>query len=292
MRKEKSKLLITIIFLIGLFVFSLPSRKVYAINCGSGYHYCSNVDCGPPSDPGSGNPSYDCCYPKGIKCPGEEGGGGGGGGGGPTATSAPAATATPVPGATCPWSAPISISTLPSGSSGAIEGQADVIFPNNTQLLQSIYRGNQGYWRLVPVVNGNPVWASAGVWSPPYAASTLPGSGTVQTRSDFIIGNGANLVQALWRGDQGFTRTVPISGGVPQWGCTTGSPTATPPPACPKKIQGDADCDGAVNLKDYFYYVAKEAGATLPATVNVDFNKSGIVDAADRTIIVNSLLGR
>ena len=99
-------------------------------------------------------------------------------------------------------------------------------------------------------------------------------------------------MQALWRGDQGFTRTVPISGGVPQWGCTTGSPTATPPPACPKKIQGDADCDGAVNLKDYFYYVAKKAGAVLPPTVNVDFNKSGTVDAADRTIIVNSLLGR
>ena len=66
-------------------------------------------------------------------------------------------------------------------------------------------------------------------------------------------------------------------------------PTATPAPACSKKSQGDADCDGSVTLKDYFYYVAKKAGATLPTTVNVDFNGSGTVDAADRAIVVKTL---
>ena len=233
-------------------------------------------------------------------------------------------------------------------------------------MLQTIYRGSQGYWRIIPVSGGNPQWGSAGAWSAPIASSTLPGSGTVQARSDLIIGNGANLAQALWRGDQGFTRTVPISGGVPQWGCVNGSPTATPipptatpiptegsgyptgkctctsdygacgnilgytnikyrsctanpngattctivaggyydyvscsdiptatpVPGCLKKIKGDADCDDNLTLRDYFYYVAKKAGAVLPPTVNVDFNASGTVDDADRTIIVNSLLGR
>ena len=65
--------------------------------------------------------------------------------------------------------------------------------------------------------------------------------------------------------------------------------TATPVPACPKKAQGDADCDGNVTFKDYFYYVAKKAGGTLPTTVNVDFNGSGTVDAADRAIVVKTL---
>lgn len=70
---------------------------------------------------------------------------------------------------------------------------------------------------------------------------------------------------------------------------TTPIPTATPIPTCAKKAQGDADCDGNVTFKDYFYYVAKKAGATLPTTVNVDFDKSGTVDDADRKIVVKTL---
>ena len=66
-------------------------------------------------------------------------------------------------------------------------------------------------------------------------------------------------------------------------------PTVTPRPGCLKKIQGDADCDDIVNLKDYFYYVTKKAGVTLPTTVNVDFDGNGAVDANDRTIVIKTL---
>ncbi|MEK7597325.1 MAG: hypothetical protein AAB441_01625 [Patescibacteria group bacterium] len=60
-------------------------------------------------------------------------------------------------------------------------------------------------------------------------------------------------------------------------------------PGCPKKIQGDADCDGNVTFKDYFYYVAKKAGVTLPTTINVDFDGNGTVDANDRAIVIKTL---
>lgn len=71
---------------------------------------------------------------------------------------------------------------------------------------------------------------------------------------------------------------------------TCGVAQATPTPAaCPQKIFGDADCDGKVTLKDYFYYVAKKAGVTLPASVNVDFNASGAVDDTDRNTVVKTL---
>ena len=78
----------------------------------------------------------------------------------------------------------------------------------------------------------------------------------------------------------------------------TGIPTSTPIPSttatptqagCPLKNQGDANCDGAVNQTDYFYYVLAVNGGTLPAGVNCDFNGDGEVGAKDRAIIINTL---
>ena len=174
------------------------------------------------------------------------------------------------------WSAPIPISTLPG--SGSIQTQAEVIYPNNTQLLQSFYRGDQGYWRIVPVVNGNPVWASAGAWSAPISVSTLPGSGTIQTRSDFIIGNGANLIQALWRGDKGFWRIVPVVNGKPQWSCEA-APTKTPTPLSCQKILGDADCKDGINLVDFEIWRKEFTGELTTKTA--DFNKDTKISLAD-----------
>ena len=179
-------------------------------------------------------------------------------------------------GGSCAWSAPIPISTLPG--SGSIQTQAEVIYPNNTQLLQSFYRGDQGYWRIVPVVNGNPVWASAGAWSAPISVSTLPGSGTIQTRSDFIIGNGANLIQALWRGDKGFWRIVPVVNGKPQWSCEA-APTKTPTPLSCQKSQGDADCNGKIDLKDFEIWRKEFTGELTTKTA--DFNNDTKVSLAD-----------
>lgn len=73
-------------------------------------------------------------------------------------------------------------------------------------------------------------------------------------------------------------------------------PTATPIPAatsipCPKKAQGDADCDGGINLMDYFYYVTAVNGGKIPTTVNPDFNSDGKINASDRAIIIKSLKG-
>jgi len=65
-------------------------------------------------------------------------------------------------------------------------------------------------------------------------------------------------------------------------------PTATPV-SCPKKIQGDANCDGQVDSTDYFYYVAAVNGGQIPANVSPDFNGDGEVGTADRTIITKSL---
>ena len=219
--------------------------------------------------------------------------------GGTTAT--PTSTATPVPGGSCPWSAPISLTTLPG--SGSIQTHSDFIFSNGTKLEQSIWRGDQGFWRIVPVVAGEIVWASAGVWSQPISVSTLPGSGSIQTHSDFIFSNGTKLEQSIWRGDQGFWRIIPMVNGEPQWSCANSLPTATPiPPAptatpipiatsipCPKKAQGDANCDGTVNLLDYFYYVTVASGGRVPSSVNPDFNGNGTVNAEDRAIIIRTL---
>jgi len=75
----------------------------------------------------------------------------------------------------------------------------------------------------------------------------------------------------------------------PEGGWCPITPTITPVPGCIKKPQGDANCDGAITITDYLYYVAAVNGGRIPATVNPDFNGDGKVDAADRTIIVNTL---
>ena len=57
------------------------------------------------------------------------------------------------------------------------------------------------------------------------------------------------------------------------------------------KTKGDADGDGTVTFKDYFYYVTAKLGFKIPPTVNPDFNGDNVVDTKDRDIIVKSLLG-
>lgn len=87
----------------------------------------------------------------------------------------------------------------------------------------------------------------------------------------------------------------------------TMSPSATPSPSinpsdislsptsgdgqCSLKNQGDANCDGAVTMLDYFYFVQKNGGGGLPSGVDVDFNKDGKVDMVDYNIVVPKLGG-
>ncbi len=73
--------------------------------------------------------------------------------------------------------------------------------------------------------------------------------------------------------------------------CPLSTPTPTPATsACPLKSQGDANCDGKVDLTDYFYFVSKSSGGVVPASINLDFNGDGKVDSADRSIVVQSVL--
>jgi|GEM_PF-5844321 len=52
---------------------------------------------------------------------------------------------------------------------------------------------------------------------------------------------------------------------------------------------GDANQDGSVTLLDYYYFVLKQAGGTLPGGVDVDFNHDGKIDSQDRQVIVDAL---
>ena len=135
-----------------------------------------------------------------------------------------------------PWSAPIDISIFPG--SGSIQAQSGFIFGNGTKLMQSFWRGDKGYWRIVPIANGEPNWTSAGPWSAPIDISILPGSGSIQAQSGFIFGNGTKLMQSFWRGDKGYWQIVPIVNGEADWTCSpvispTIQPTISPIPTAP-----------------------------------------------------------
>lgn len=86
-------------------------------------------------------------------------------------------------------------------------------------LIQYFWRGNQGWMRTVPIISGSPDFNQASSWSGPVAISTLPGTGDMQAESNVIIGS--TLYQEIWRSDTRWTRTVPVVGGVIQWGSAT-----------------------------------------------------------------------
>src|SRR5262249_25593028 len=102
------------------------------------------------------------------------------------------------------WNGPILIAGFP----GAGDMQADSNFIVGSTLRQSFWRGNQGYSPAVPLVEGAPQWKSASAWSPTTCIGALPGSGQLQTVDEFVFG--ATVRQAVWRGNLGYVRTVPI----------------------------------------------------------------------------------
>ncbi len=57
----------------------------------------------------------------------------------------------------------------------------------------------------------------------------------------------------------------------------------------PKRTIGDANGDYNITNLDYMYYVSAVNGGKIPTTVNPDFNGDGEVGASDRTIIIGSL---
>ncbi|WNG44020.1 hypothetical protein F0U60_07870 [Archangium minus] len=120
-------------------------------------------------------------------------------------------------GAASGWSGPVAISGLPGA--GDMQGQGDFIFSNGRTMMQSMWRGDQGFTRTVSMnADGSPNWAAASAWSGPALLSGLPGSGSLQASEAVVIAFGRVLRQSFWRGNQGFTRTVPMNmDGTPNW---------------------------------------------------------------------------
>jgi hypothetical protein len=74
------------------------------------------------------------------------------------------------------------------------------------------------------------------------------------------------------------------------FGCQLPSVSITPG-TCSLRGKGDTDCDGVVDLKDYFYYVKKINNGAMPAGVNADVNNDGFVNSLDRQIIISNISG-
>ena len=109
-------------------------------------------------------------------------------------------------------------------------------------LNEAIWRGNQGWGRSVLIAANDTIqWGSAPAWLGPIAISGLPGSGNMQAQNNYRVGN--NLMQAFWRGNQGWSRNVPIVNDVIQWGSAPawGGPIAISglPGAGDMQAQGD-----------------------------------------------------
>ncbi len=115
-------------------------------------------------------------------------------------------------GSASTWAGPWANSALPG--SGSLQMQSDYVI--GSALRQNIWQGNQGWARSVPIASGVPQWGSASAWAGPWPLSALPNGGTLQAQSDYVIND--VLHQNFWRGNQNWTRTVPIVNGVEQWG--------------------------------------------------------------------------
>ena len=114
-------------------------------------------------------------------------------------------------GSASSWSQASWMGTLPG--SGTVQAVNQYAVKNT--IRQSVWRGDQGWTRTLPIVNGVPNWSGASAWSGPQSITTLPGSGSIQALNAYAISE--TLYQGLWRGDQGWTRTVPIVNGMPNW---------------------------------------------------------------------------
>lgn len=113
------------------------------------------------------------------------------------------------------WSGPIGLSGLPG--KGSIQCTT-AFLPGDGKLHQGFWRGDQGWARTVPLkTDGSPNWNKASAWGGPIALSGLPGSGSIQAQTTFRTPAG-RLVQGFWRGDHGWSRTVPLkSDRSPDW---------------------------------------------------------------------------
>jgi hypothetical protein len=191
------------------------------------------------------------------------------------------------------FSGPIEITGLPG--SGSYQAQTDRYDKNGTELVQSIWRGNQGWTRKIPVVNGVPNFSAASAFSGPIKLIGFPGTGDYQSQSDIYIENGAILLQSIWRNNQGWTRRVPVINGVPNFsGCKAAPPseppTVTPiPPTISPKPGSCTDANCVTQFGSFYSCVTNVCKSSLK-TLPEDINGDGKVNALDYQILLNNYL--
>ena len=111
-----------------------------------------------------------------------------------------------------PWQGPLSAADLPGN--GEINCQDAFVL--GATLHQGFWRNGKGYYRTVPIVGARVIWSEAGPWGGPMLLDALPGSGDIRSQDGFVLGG--VLHQGFWRGDEGYTRTVPTVGDDVIWG--------------------------------------------------------------------------
>ncbi len=113
--------------------------------------------------------------------------------------------------------------TVPEMAPGTGDAQAlsGIYYPQYGSIMQSIVRGNRSYWRWEKL---NPAnindWATGSeAWHGPTAANGIPGSGDIQSMSEYLLPAPANLMhQTFWRGGKRYEREVQLnSSGAPDW---------------------------------------------------------------------------
>ena len=114
-----------------------------------------------------------------------------------------------------PTSDSVSSAALPG--SGPVRGHDAIVSPS-AQLYDVIWRGDSGYFRVVPLgATQLPDWGNATAWAPLWTVADLPGQGDVQTLGLTVL-QGA-ISQGIWRGDMGYSRSIPFSAsGTPDLG--------------------------------------------------------------------------
>ncbi|MGE5344211.1 MAG: hypothetical protein ACM3SY_22315 [Candidatus Omnitrophota bacterium] len=100
---------------------------------------------------------------------------------------------------------------------GLIRAYNAFILPNGSAVMEWAWRDDQGFLtRNIPIVDGDIQWCNPGAWIS-FPVPDLPGSGEMQALNGYILPDGTAFHQGIWRGNQGFNRTVPIRNGEIIW---------------------------------------------------------------------------
>ena len=112
------------------------------------------------------------------------------------------------------WQGPVALSNIPGN--GEILSQTAFLTPDG-RLFQEYWRGGRSWARYVPFKSDKTRdWGNATSWMEPMPKSALPGSGTINAQSSWVMPNG-RLRQVFWRGGEGWARTVPFDNAEPDF---------------------------------------------------------------------------